>query len=175
MMTVSSASRLSVLLALLCALSTTAPAQAHNHAPPTANIVKGTRTQQGKLGSYCWWRRLDNGDYGQTCLRKSGFLYPREALRARRSVTLTFGTEYQPADLELMWWRRMPQSGVSERPPRRLAYETSIAPSGVVNVRIPLPAREGKMFLLVAGTWWDQEGIGLEEQGSWHFHLKVFP
>ena len=157
----------SVVTASVLAALIPAPALAHDHRPPDAEIRTRGDHEPGRLVTSCWIRSSQKG--GATC-RQTERTFP-EPLEARgATLSLAFDTPREPLRVRLRGWRKVP-SGPPDHRVRRLEGELRPEGRGWV-AALDLP-RRGQWFLEAKGVWTDATFPNNEQFGVWTFAVRV--
>ena len=172
-----------VALAALAAMTQPPPAEAHDHRPPKAVLMKGAKElQAGYLRAYCWWYPPDPaGEFQQVCLDKvpnwpeADRVAAGSKLRAR-----VFKTQKPDAgSFEVVAFSRVDRSGLEAGRAQRLAV--SLKPVVRDGRRVAWDAvfyvnRPDRHYYLFAGGQW-QDAVGGSslppQDATWNFHVKT--
>lgn len=152
-----------------------ASANAHDHRPPEAILMKGERElQRGNLGSYCWTRPAGDGSFVGECSDAVSGYPAAERVGEDSKMRIRIFKTQRPRDFSLSAYRKIDADGFGRA--RRIPFSLrrvvedgeTVAWDAVFNVNQP----NRHYYLDAFGIWKDEQGGG-NQDASWTFHVKT--
>jgi hypothetical protein len=167
-----SATAVAALLALI-----PIPVGAHDHRPPEAELRFGRLLQEGRLVSYHWSSKTEDGCISSLVVANPS--YPRPGLPVgpgRFRAALRLSRPDRPTRIRVVAWEANPAD--RQEPGRRADVAVSLRPrepkGEVVGWAAMLGARvERDLYLRVTGAWEDRQGCHGPQRATWLFHVAA--